>query len=80
MEDLAAKKVCRGVNGQSNTDESPPAAHRVDSCCGAWLKRIKLWVPVDYKNESVQFLKMAGPVVRLGLGATVGENLTVQRS
>ncbi|XP_035523081.1 multidrug and toxin extrusion protein 1-like [Morone saxatilis] len=62
MEDLATKTTCRGVNGQSKTDESPPAAHSVDSCCGSWLKGIKLWVPVDYKNEIVQFLKLAGPV------------------
>ncbi|XP_037604792.1 multidrug and toxin extrusion protein 1-like [Sebastes umbrosus] len=63
MEDLAAKNACRGVNGQSKTDESTsPAAHSVDSRCGSCLKSIKLWVPVDYKNETVQLLKLAGPV------------------
>ncbi|KAM9348252.1 multidrug and toxin extrusion protein 1-like [Symphorus nematophorus] len=62
MEDLATKNACRGVNGQSKTDESPPAAHSVDSCCGSWLKSIKLRVPVDYKNEIAQFLKLGGPV------------------
>ncbi|XP_019108674.2 multidrug and toxin extrusion protein 1 isoform X1 [Larimichthys crocea] len=62
MEDLATKNTCRGVNGQHETDESPPAAHSVDSCCGSWLKSISLWVPVDYKNETVQVLKLAGPV------------------
>lgn len=68
MEDLATKNTCRGVNGQSKTDESPSAATRsVDSCCGSCMKRLKLWLPVDYKNESVQFLKLAGPVVRLCL-------------
>uniref|UniRef100_A0A3B4TFW3 Multidrug and toxin extrusion protein n=1 Tax=Seriola dumerili TaxID=41447 RepID=A0A3B4TFW3_SERDU len=56
-----------GVNGQSTTDESPAAAaaaaaRSVDSCCGSCLKSIKLWIPVDYKNETVQFLKLAGPV------------------
>ncbi|XP_049447722.1 multidrug and toxin extrusion protein 1-like [Epinephelus fuscoguttatus] len=64
MEDLATKSACRGVNGQSKTDESPPpAAHSVDSRCGSCLKSIKLWVPVDYKNETVQLLKLAGPVL-----------------
>ncbi|KAI3373672.1 hypothetical protein L3Q82_022263 [Scortum barcoo] len=61
----------RGVNGQSKTDESPPAAPSTDSCSGNWLKRINLWVPVDYKNETVQLLKLAGPVVRLCLDAAV---------
>uniref|UniRef100_A0A671WRP8 Multidrug and toxin extrusion protein n=1 Tax=Sparus aurata TaxID=8175 RepID=A0A671WRP8_SPAAU len=50
------------LNGQSKTDESPPADHSVDSCCGSWLKNIKLGVPAAYKNETVQFLKLAGPV------------------
>ncbi|KAM3601938.1 uncharacterized protein V6R79_021579 [Siganus canaliculatus] len=63
MEDSATENACRGVNGQSKTDESPPAAHTVDSCCGSWLKNMKRWVPVDYKNEAVHFLKLAGPVL-----------------
>ncbi|XP_040908150.1 multidrug and toxin extrusion protein 1-like [Toxotes jaculatrix] len=63
MEDLATKNACKGVNGQSKTDESPsPAARSVDSCCGSCLKNIKLWIPVDYKNETVQLFKLAGPV------------------
>lgn len=74
MKDLATKNTCRGVNGQSKRDKSPPAAHSVESCCGSWLKSIKLWVPVDYKNETVQFLKLAGPVVRLCLDAIVDES------
>uniref|UniRef100_A0A8C9YYS7 Multidrug and toxin extrusion protein n=1 Tax=Sander lucioperca TaxID=283035 RepID=A0A8C9YYS7_SANLU len=42
MEDLATKNTCRGVNGQSKTDESPSAATRsVDSCCGSCMKRLK---------------------------------------
>uniref|UniRef100_A0A3Q1H8W8 Multidrug and toxin extrusion protein n=1 Tax=Acanthochromis polyacanthus TaxID=80966 RepID=A0A3Q1H8W8_9TELE len=53
-----------GVNGQSKTDESPsPAARSVDSCCGSCLKRIKLWVPVEYKGEAVQVFKLAGPML-----------------
>ena len=68
MEDLATKNTYGGVNGHSKTDESPSAAARsVDSCCGSCMKRINLWLPVDYKNETVQFLKLAGPMVRLCL-------------
>uniref|UniRef100_A0A3P8U5R5 Multidrug and toxin extrusion protein n=1 Tax=Amphiprion percula TaxID=161767 RepID=A0A3P8U5R5_AMPPE len=64
MDDLATKNACRGVNGQSKTDESPsPAARSVDSCCGSCLKRIKLWVPVEYKGEAVQVFKLTGPVL-----------------
>ncbi|XP_022070616.1 multidrug and toxin extrusion protein 1-like [Acanthochromis polyacanthus] len=64
MDDLATKNTCRGVNGQSKTDESPsPAARSVDSCCGSCLKRIKLWVPVEYKGEAVQVFKLAGPML-----------------
>ncbi|XP_059207193.1 multidrug and toxin extrusion protein 1-like [Centropristis striata] len=64
MEDLATKNTCRGVNRQSKTDESLPAAARsVDSRCGSCLRSVQLWVPVDYKNETVQLLKLAGPVM-----------------
>lgn len=68
MEDLALVIACKGVNGQSKTDQSPsPAASSVDSCCGFCLRSVKHWIPVDYKNETVQLLKLAGPVVRLCL-------------
>ncbi|XP_035482039.2 multidrug and toxin extrusion protein 1 [Scophthalmus maximus] len=64
MEDLATENACKGVNGHSRTDKSPsPAATRsVDSCCGSFLKGFKLWIPVNYKNETVQLVKLAGPV------------------
>ena len=67
MEDLTTKNACKGVNGQSKTEQTPSAAaaHDVDSCCSGCLKSIKLWIPVDYKNETVQFLTLAGPMVRL---------------
>uniref|UniRef100_A0A669AZT5 Multidrug and toxin extrusion protein n=1 Tax=Oreochromis niloticus TaxID=8128 RepID=A0A669AZT5_ORENI len=55
--------TCRGVIGQSKTDElPPPAALSVDSSCRSCLKSIKRWVPLDYKHEMVQLLKLAGPV------------------
>ncbi|XP_042287259.1 multidrug and toxin extrusion protein 1-like isoform X2 [Thunnus maccoyii] len=64
MEDLTTKNACKGVNGQSKTEQTPSAAaaHDVDSCCSGCLKSIKLWIPVDYKNETVQFLTLAGPM------------------
>ncbi|XP_071754215.1 multidrug and toxin extrusion protein 1 [Centroberyx gerrardi] len=67
MEDSATKTFrTKGVNGQHKTAQTPTdAAHGVDSqaCCGTCLESIKLWIPVDYKNEIVQLLKLAGPVV-----------------
>uniref|UniRef100_A0A3B4YDT5 Multidrug and toxin extrusion protein n=1 Tax=Seriola lalandi dorsalis TaxID=1841481 RepID=A0A3B4YDT5_SERLL len=60
--------LMRGKYEKCNVNESPTAAaaaaaaRSVDSCCGSCLKSIKLWIPVDYKNETVQFLKLAGPV------------------
>ncbi|CAI5643557.1 unnamed protein product [Oreochromis niloticus] len=63
MEDLVSESTCRGVIGQSKTDElPPPAALSVDSSCRSCLKSIKRWVPLDYKHEMVQLLKLAGPV------------------
>lgn len=68
MEDLVSESTCRGVIGQSKTDElPPPAALSVDSSCRSCLKSIKRWVPLDYKHEMVQLLKLAAPVVRLCL-------------
>nr|XP_043898173.1 multidrug and toxin extrusion protein 1-like isoform X1 [Solea senegalensis]XP_043898175.1 multidrug and toxin extrusion protein 1-like isoform X1 [Solea senegalensis] len=61
MEDLTS--ACAGVSGRSRADESPsPAAGHggVDSCCGSCITR---WIPVDYKNETIHFLKLAGPVI-----------------
>uniref|UniRef100_A0A3Q4GVK5 Multidrug and toxin extrusion protein n=1 Tax=Neolamprologus brichardi TaxID=32507 RepID=A0A3Q4GVK5_NEOBR len=63
MEDLVYESTRRGVIGQLRTDELPPsAALSVDSSCGSCLKSIKRWVPLDYKHEMVQLLKLAGPV------------------
>lgn len=70
MKDLATETACRGVNGQSRKDESPPAAPSIDACCGSWLRSIKLCLPVEYKDEMVRFLKLAGPVVRLSSDAS----------
>ncbi|KAM9846399.1 multidrug and toxin extrusion protein 1-like [Aulostomus maculatus] len=56
MEDVATKTAREGVNGGSRTH------HNVDSCCSC-LKSIKLWMPADYKNETILILKLAGPVV-----------------
>ncbi|KAL6098639.1 slc47a2 [Pungitius sinensis] len=66
MEDSTSKDAGRGVNGHRTTDGSPSAAaaaaHTVESHCGSCLRSIELWLPVDYKNETIQLFKLAGPV------------------
>ncbi|XP_077962780.1 multidrug and toxin extrusion protein 1 isoform X2 [Gasterosteus aculeatus] len=63
MEDLASKDAGGGVNGHPTTDKSSSAAaHTVESHCRSCLRSIKLWIPVDYKNETIQLFKLAGPV------------------
>lgn len=74
MKDSATKTTCRGENGESRRDKSPPAVHSVDSCCGSWLKSIRRWVPVDYRNEALQFLKLAGPMVRVCLDPVINRS------
>lgn len=46
------------------------------ACCkgsggndGACLKRIRSFVPLEYRTEMVQLVKLAGPVVRMGRSA-----------
>lgn len=73
MTDLSTENACRGLNGRSERHESAPAAHNVDSCCGSWRNRLKLCIPVEYKTEAVQFLKLSLPMVRLSLDAEVGK-------
>lgn len=73
MEDSAANTACaNGVNGDCRTDEAPTgASHGTAShtCCGSCLKAIKSWIPVVYRNEAVQLLKLGGPVVRFLFGS-----------
>lgn len=63
MKDFATENSV-GINEQSESDESAPAARSVDSCCRSWLNRLKPTEPVEYKNETIDFLKLSGPVVR----------------
>uniref|UniRef100_A0A667XWK0 Multidrug and toxin extrusion protein n=1 Tax=Myripristis murdjan TaxID=586833 RepID=A0A667XWK0_9TELE len=67
MEDSAANTACaNGVNGECKTDEAPAGASHGSAshtCCGSCLKAIKSWIPVVYRNEAVQLLKLGGPVV-----------------
>ncbi|XP_042165742.1 multidrug and toxin extrusion protein 1-like [Oncorhynchus tshawytscha] len=53
------------VNGHSKSDEASVTESTVESpvfCCGC-LRRIRGWIPVHYKEEIGQILKLAGPVV-----------------
>uniref|UniRef100_A0A674N7B0 Multidrug and toxin extrusion protein n=1 Tax=Takifugu rubripes TaxID=31033 RepID=A0A674N7B0_TAKRU len=60
MKDSASENSGRGVNEESESDES---ARSVDSCCRSWLqRRLKPAAPEDYKSETIDFLKLSGPV------------------
>lgn len=52
MKDFVTENSGRGINEQSESDKSAPAAHSVDSCCRSWLHRLKPTEPVEYKNET----------------------------
>lgn len=64
MKDSAAENSGRGINEQFESDESAPTARSVDSCCRSWLHRLKPTDFVEYKNETINLLKLLGPVVR----------------
>ncbi|XP_056910643.1 multidrug and toxin extrusion protein 1-like isoform X2 [Takifugu flavidus] len=60
MKDSASENSGRGVNEESESDES---ARSVDSCCRSWLqRRLTPAAPEDYKSETIDFLKLSGPV------------------
>ncbi|XP_070774900.1 multidrug and toxin extrusion protein 1-like [Enoplosus armatus] len=50
------------MNGQSDADHVPTVIHRVTSYTKC-LQCIKDWVPVDYKKETIQLFKLAGPIL-----------------
>ncbi|XP_067460818.1 multidrug and toxin extrusion protein 1-like [Thunnus thynnus] len=64
MEDLGLKFVRQhGINRQSQADHVSVKDKDTLYTYGAkCLKRIKDWLPVDYKNEMIQLFKLAGPV------------------
>lgn len=66
MKDSVTKTAHGGEDGESQSDRSPPpaTAEGVDSCCGSWIKHVSLRVPADYRDEALQCLKLAVPVVR----------------
>lgn len=67
------------VNGHSKSDEASVTESTVESpvfCCGC-LRRIRGWIPVHYKEEIGQILKLAGPVVRLQAKNVVSNNYRV---
>lgn len=47
------------VNNYGTTSQK----ERLCTHCGDCLRRIKNWLPIDYKNEVIQLVKLAGPVV-----------------
>uniref|UniRef100_A0AAZ3QNT2 Multidrug and toxin extrusion protein n=1 Tax=Oncorhynchus tshawytscha TaxID=74940 RepID=A0AAZ3QNT2_ONCTS len=58
-------KILIHLNGHSKSDEASVTESTVESpvfCCGC-LRRIRGWIPVHYKEEIGQILKLAGPVV-----------------
>lgn len=48
-------------NGALKAAEAAPCVQ--DTGCGSCLKRIRTSIPLHYRNETVQLLKLAGPVV-----------------
>lgn len=67
------------VNGHSKSDEASVTESTVESpvfCCGC-LRRIRGWIPVHYKEEIGQILKLTGPVVRLQAKNVVSNNYRV---
>ncbi|KAK6317660.1 hypothetical protein J4Q44_G00130600 [Coregonus suidteri] len=67
MEHPKSKPVAVNVvNGkEAKSDEASVTDSTVESpaFCGGCLTRIRGWIPVDYKEEIGQILKLAGPVV-----------------
>ncbi|CAB1316967.1 unnamed protein product [Coregonus sp. 'balchen'] len=76
MEHPKSKPVA--VNGkEAKSDEASVTNSTVESpaFCGGCLTRIRGWIPVDYKEEIGQILKLAGPVVINVTGISVGSGL-----
>ncbi|XP_049455176.1 multidrug and toxin extrusion protein 1-like [Epinephelus fuscoguttatus] len=64
MEDLELKFVYRnGMISQSEAVATATPKVTLRSFWSKWLRCIKNWLPVDYRGEMVQLVKLAGPVV-----------------
>lgn len=67
MEDLELKFVYRnGMISQSEAVATATPKVTLRSFWSKWLRCIKNWLPVDYRGEMVQLVKLAGPVVNMG--------------
>ncbi|XP_071773264.2 multidrug and toxin extrusion protein 1-like [Centroberyx gerrardi] len=65
MDDSVAKTTNRptnGVSGPSKIDQAPSVTHDCNEGCGACRRRIRGWIPAEYRSEIVQLLRLAGPV------------------
>uniref|UniRef100_UPI003AAAEBDD multidrug and toxin extrusion protein 1-like n=1 Tax=Centroberyx gerrardi TaxID=166262 RepID=UPI003AAAEBDD len=65
MDDSVAKTTNRptnGVSGPSKIDQAPSVTHDCSEGCGACRRRIRGWIPAEYRSEIVQLLRLAGPV------------------
>ncbi|XP_033479680.1 multidrug and toxin extrusion protein 1-like isoform X4 [Epinephelus lanceolatus] len=60
MDGPATHTECNGMNGASTAAVAAPCAQGSGEGC---LKRVGGFVPPDYRNEIVQVVKLAGPVV-----------------
>ena len=64
MEDLGLKFVNRDeISSQSVAVASVIPRVTLCTCCTKCLKCIKDWIPLDFKREMIQLVKLAGPVV-----------------
>ncbi|KAJ8276040.1 hypothetical protein COCON_G00077920 [Conger conger] len=63
MDDIKTKTI--ETNGEINCDKSSVSKSTSDSriACGACLRLWRSWLPIGYKEEIVEVVKLAGPVV-----------------
>ncbi|XP_042353453.1 multidrug and toxin extrusion protein 1-like [Plectropomus leopardus] len=63
MEDLGLKFIkINGMNSQSKAVSTVISKVALCTSCAKLLKCIKNWIPVECKRETVQLVKLAGPV------------------
>ncbi|XP_022595806.1 multidrug and toxin extrusion protein 1-like isoform X1 [Seriola dumerili] len=52
-----------GANGALTPCEAVPSVPCSGECCGSCLRNIRGFIPLEYRNETVQLVKLAGPVL-----------------
>ncbi|XP_048839543.1 multidrug and toxin extrusion protein 1-like isoform X2 [Brienomyrus brachyistius] len=50
------------ANGDVKSDRVPEPEANSRALCGACCRRLSSWIPVNYKEEIIQIVKLAGPV------------------